>query len=338
MPRLRRRADPPLPGLRGAVLLDVRGRLRGLRRAAARARALRDPDPPRRPARASRLAARLPELRLRLDRREADHRDGVVLGDLAVVELARGSAPSRSARRTSGLSCSISRGESSREALHLDLVDHRVEDVLARPEAGADEHRDDHSLLVLARLVAEPDRRRLAVGAELRLDDRRVEVERERGTGPRSYVCSRGERRPRLLGHLALAARRRAARAPRRAAASAPRRPRGGTPPGSRPSRPPLVADEEERDDLEDPLALPVEPVPDVAELPERPAVDARLLGDLAQRRRLAGLARVDPPLRQHPEPVRLARPAGWPRPSSGRRVAGRARRRPRTHAARPEV
>ena len=36
-PQLRRRDAPPLPGLRRAVLLDVRGRLRGVRRAAARA-------------------------------------------------------------------------------------------------------------------------------------------------------------------------------------------------------------------------------------------------------------------------------------------------------------
>ena len=57
------------------------------------------------------------------------------------------------------------------EPLHLDLVDHGVEDLVARPVAGADEHGDDHPLLVLARLVAEPDRRRLAIGPQLGLDD-----------------------------------------------------------------------------------------------------------------------------------------------------------------------
>ena len=62
-----------------------------------------------------------------------------------------------------------------------------------------------------------------------------------------------------------------------------------------------LVADEEERDDLEDALALPVEPVADVTELPERVAVGAGLLGDLAERGLLAALARVDPPLRERP-------------------------------------
>jgi hypothetical protein len=64
-----------------------------------------------------------------------------------------------------------------------------------------------------------------------------------------------------------------------------------------------LVADEEERNDLEDPFALPVEPVADVAELPQRPSVRARLLGDLAQRRLLTRLAAVDSALRQGPEP-----------------------------------
>ena len=36
-PALRRRDAPPLPVVRGAVLVDVRGRLRGVRREAARA-------------------------------------------------------------------------------------------------------------------------------------------------------------------------------------------------------------------------------------------------------------------------------------------------------------
>ena len=64
------------------------------------------------------------------------------------------------------------------ERLDLDLVDHRVEDLLAGPVTGADEHLHDHSLLVFRALVAEPDRRRLASGAELVRDHRVVEVER----------------------------------------------------------------------------------------------------------------------------------------------------------------
>src|SRR5207244_2696767 len=59
-----------------------------------------------------------------------------------------------------------------------------------------------------------------------------------------------------------------------------------------------LVADEEERHDLEDPLALPVEPVTNVAELAEQASAHARLLLDLAERGRLAGLTLVDLSLR----------------------------------------
>ena len=99
--------------------------------------------------------------------------------DLAVVELAQEPASS-STRRICGLSCSISRGESSRERLHLDLVDDRVEDALALAVARAAEHGHDHALPVLRRLVAEADRGGLATGAELLGDGRVVEVEGER--------------------------------------------------------------------------------------------------------------------------------------------------------------
>ena len=73
---------------------------------------------------------------------------------------------------------------------------------------------------------------------------------------------------------------------------------------------PALVADEEERDDLEDPLVVPVEPVADVAELAQRAAVRSRLLRDLPERRRLARVARLDPALRERPDARALpARP-----------------------------
>src|SRR5690349_8186453 len=64
---------------------------------------------------------------------------------------------------------------------------------------------------------------------------------------------------------------------------------------------PALITDEEEGDDLEDTLALPVEPVPDVAELPQGVPVRTRLFRDLAEGGLLAALALVDPPLRQRP-------------------------------------
>ena len=106
-------------------------------------------------------------------------------GDLAVVELAEEVRHLVGAADLGVVVLDLARRELA-ERLHVDLVDHRVEDVLARAVAGADEHRDDHPLLVLPGLVAEPDRRRLAASAQLVRDDRRVEVQRERGHGCRS--------------------------------------------------------------------------------------------------------------------------------------------------------
>src|SRR5206468_8652864 len=57
-------------------------------------------------------------------------------------------------------------------------------------------------------------------------------------------------------------------------------------------------------------LALPGERVADVAELAERAPAHPGLLGDLAQGRLLAALARVDLALREGPEPMR---PPGGP-------------------------
>src|SRR5262249_2555470 len=91
------------------------------------------------------------------------------------------------------------------------------------------------------------------------------------------------------------------------------------------------VAHEEERDDLEDPLAVPGVDVADVAELAERAAVRAGLLRHLAQGRRLAALAGVDVPLRQRPH--RLALALG---PDRGHHPA--AVQPPDEHAARGEL
>ena len=182
-------------------------------------------DPARRSARPRRLE--------RLDRREADHRDGVVVGDLAVVELAE------EARHLVGAA--------DLRVVVLDLVRRELAERFTStlsitasktcwrgPKRAPHEHRDDHPLLVLARLVAEPDRRRLAVRAELRLDDRRVEVERERRAPAGDHTSSPGERGQRPSRPSPARRGRRAGAARRRAAASAPRRPRAGTPPGCR--------------------------------------------------------------------------------------------------------
>src|SRR2546423_49955 len=61
--------------------------------------------------------------------------------------------------------------------LRPDLVDDGVEHLLAHAEALPHEHAHDLALLVLPALVAETDRRRLAVVAQLVGDDRGVEVE-----------------------------------------------------------------------------------------------------------------------------------------------------------------
>src|SRR3954462_8682990 len=120
---------------------------------------------------------RVSEAEARLDRREADQRDRVALGHVTVVELAEELTELVGMPDLRVVVLDLVRRQLA-DRLHLDLVDHDVEDVLPGAGARPDEDRDDHPLLVLRRLVAEPDRRRLAVRLELRLDDRRVEVQR----------------------------------------------------------------------------------------------------------------------------------------------------------------
>src|SRR5436190_18362958 len=67
-----------------------------------------------------------------------------------------------------------------------------------------------------------------------------------------------------------------------------------------------LVAEQEEADDLEDPLALPRVDVADVAEFADEFAAGPGLLLDLPHRRRLGLLPAPDPALRQRPQPLRL--------------------------------
>src|SRR5262249_24094510 len=123
--------------------------------------------------------------------------------------------------------------------------------------------------------------------------------------GRGSYVLPGREHLDGLLGHLLLSAVREQAR---RLRERQPARFRDLVPEllGDVAEPAALVADEEERDHLEDPLAVPVEPVAGIAELAQRVPVGARLLGDLAQGGLLARLAWVDLPLRQHPEPLGL--------------------------------
>ena len=110
------------------------------------------------------------------DLREADDRDESVRPRRRGCRAGRGSGHLVGAPDLGVVVLDLARRQLA-ERLHLDLVDHRVEDVLARAEAHAAEDAHDHALLVLAGLVAEPDRGRLPARPELVGDERRVEVE-----------------------------------------------------------------------------------------------------------------------------------------------------------------
>src|SRR3954454_24391951 len=125
------------------------------------------------------------------DLREAGHRDESIGLDLAVVELAEEAGHLVGAADLGVVVLDLPRRQLA-ERLDLDLVDHRVEDVLARAEADAAEDAHHHALLVLAGLVPEADRGRLPARPELVGDERRVEVEGvHRGGESASYKAAR---------------------------------------------------------------------------------------------------------------------------------------------------
>ena len=110
------------------------------------------------------------------DLREADHGDQVVVEDRPAVDLLEELALVLEPAELGVVVLDVAAREVV-ELLHLDVVDHRGEDLLARAVAEADRDPDDLAALVLAALVAEPDRRRLAAPLQLVDEDRRVEVE-----------------------------------------------------------------------------------------------------------------------------------------------------------------
>src|SRR5437868_2079704 len=75
----------------------------------------------------------------------------------------------------------VARGELL-DALDIDGVDDRLEDLLARRVLESDRDEDDVALLVLRRLVAQTDGRGLAPTLELVDEDWRVEVQYVHGT------------------------------------------------------------------------------------------------------------------------------------------------------------
>src|SRR6187397_1772048 len=110
------------------------------------------------------------------DLREADHRDDVVGADRPPVDLFEELDLVLEPAELRVVVLDVARREIA-DVLRLDVVDHRGEDFLARAVAEADRDPDDLAALVLARLVAEPDRRGLATALELIDENRRVEVE-----------------------------------------------------------------------------------------------------------------------------------------------------------------
>src|SRR5690348_7201482 len=110
------------------------------------------------------------------DLREADHGDDVAGGDRATVDLLEEVDLVLEPAKLRVVVLDVAARELV-QPLHLDLVDHRGEDLLPRAVAEADRDPDDLAALVLVALVAEPDRRGLAAALQLIDEDRRVEVQ-----------------------------------------------------------------------------------------------------------------------------------------------------------------
>src|SRR3954451_12203519 len=112
---------------------------------------------------------------------EADHGDGVLIGDRPGVDLGEEVHGRLAAAELRVVVLDVAGGELG-DLLHLDIVDDGGEDLLPRLVAIADRNPDDLAALVLARLVAQPDRGRLPAAPQLVDEDGRVEVEHvERG-------------------------------------------------------------------------------------------------------------------------------------------------------------
>src|SRR5262245_58065576 len=107
---------------------------------------------------------------------EADHRDQILSGDRAAVDLLEEIDRLLEPAKLGVVVLNVARGQ-LRDPLYLDVVDHRGEDLLPRAVAEADRDPDDLAALVLAAFVAEPDRRRLATALQLVDEDRRIKVE-----------------------------------------------------------------------------------------------------------------------------------------------------------------
>src|SRR4029078_6322408 len=110
------------------------------------------------------------------DLREADHGDGVLQRHLAAVDLLEEVDQLVRAAELGVVVLDLARGEVL-DALDLDVVDDRVEELLARRVLVAHGDQDELVLAVLVPLVAQADRRRLAAPLHLVREDGRIEVE-----------------------------------------------------------------------------------------------------------------------------------------------------------------
>ena len=209
----------------------------------------------------------------------------------------------------------MSRGREVADALDLDGVDDGLEDLLPRRVLVADRHQNRLVLAVLVRLVAEADRGRLAAPAQLVGEDRRVEVEDLHGGGnPIGPEASRDRAS-------AAISRSPACVSSRAACSSAIQRASSISWSTCVSGSPAVVAEQEERDDLDDPPAVALVPVAHVAEAARRRArATPGLLAHLAQGGLLRGLVAVRVALgqRQHLRAVR-----GAPRRARSRRTRG---------------
>src|SRR6266536_1975301 len=160
VPAVRRRAPLAVPELWRALLVRLRCRMRSLRGRATPAGAVRRSD----------------QKELAPDLGKADHGHQIFAADLPVVELTE-EARHLLGPTDLGVVVLDLAGRELGELLDLDLVDHSVEDLHPRAVAGPREDLDDHPLPVLARLVAEADRRRLPAAAQLVGHHGRVEVQ-----------------------------------------------------------------------------------------------------------------------------------------------------------------
>src|SRR5215210_618201 len=110
------------------------------------------------------------------DLAEPDHGHDVVGAHGAAVDLLQEVRRLLQAAKLRVVMLDVARRELL-DALHLDVVDHGREDLLAGTVAEADGHPDHLAALVFAALVAQADGRGLATTLELIDEDRGIEVE-----------------------------------------------------------------------------------------------------------------------------------------------------------------